>query len=284
MRPRLTDFYRDDEKELAFFVDTLRMVFDDARWVYEFLKRENDHHGLVHAEEVRLRGLKLIPGMEDHEKKDLLAEGRLIYKKNPIVGAVVAVEFGARFHDCGRFDDAGNSCGDNQLAHPFIGAERVKYFCEELGLTSLVDFVYGAVLSHDYQNPKLTPAFTPPTSMIGRIVQSADQLGWFHPDSLERTIGYGKDEGRPFFDKNLDLYDRMKWLPQTRGPDDMTVLLTQIYGYSGDSRFSISSARKKIAEYRDQLKSRVLDMAHMKGVLPQVEELMTKYERVRPYR
>jgi HD superfamily phosphodiesterase len=272
----LKDFYK-PEKEL--FVETLKQCFPKEKWLEVFLTSE--HHGLLHGEQVRIASLKLIETLTEKEKNDFHKEGAQINPEDPEKSAIAAVQIAAVFHDSGRYNEEGEIKPEEQAKHHERGAEKAKIYCEKLNLNTAIPFITDAVLSHDFQNSRITPNFTPPKTFIGKIIQSADQMGWFHPDSVKRTLEFNKSYKIPFYNPDTTLDERFRWIPNTDKPDVLTVLLCQLYGPTDSKRFGIEAARQKINTYKPLLKENILKIAEEKGVLKEVRQVMEEYEKIK---
>ncbi len=271
----LRDFYNVDED---LFKQKLREVFSDEKWVEPFLT--DLHHGLLHGNQVRLGAIKLIENLTDDEKDELINEGKQIDVDQPFESAVAAVEIASVFHDCGRFNDEGVIVLEEQNKHHLVGAERCVMLCDVLGLGAVKEFVHDAVLCHDFHNPEVTDHMKAPKTMIGKIVQSSDQLGWFHPGSLSRTLEFGAQLGYPFY-VETDIDIRAGWKIHTPVPDVVTVLMHQLFGYCGPERFAICTAKEKVETYKEGLKKSILLAAEDKGVLEEVSNVIRGFEENR---
>ncbi|MFC1741404.1 hypothetical protein ACFL3V_02625 [Nanoarchaeota archaeon] len=255
---------------------SLESVFDGSRWVQGFI--DNWHHGIGHGFDVRQNAISLIGELNDDERSCLISEGADIDPSEPLINAVSAVEIASVLHDCGRFDDlTGDKLRCNQDTHAEDGAERAETFCRSHGINGASRYVVGAVLSHDYWSGEYTPNCPRPDTMVGRIVQAADQIIWFTPETVERTHEVGKDYDRVFFDPSVPLEERLNWDPSTKGPDTMVVMLAHIAGYKGEGRFSISPARKRLDRYQDAVRKKVLELAETYKVRDEVDVLIDEY-------
>lgn len=248
----------DDNRENE-FINMLSKCFNKAHWLEAFLK--DSHHGFIHGNQVRLSCLKIINNLTDAEEKELFREVEHIDKKNPEKYARLIVEIAAIFHDSGRFNEKGGVIAEEQKFHHILSAERAKIFCISLGLDNLIPFVEEAVLSHDFQSVEVTPDLKPPTNISGKIVQAADQMGWFHPDSVKRTLDYNNALGLPFYDKSGIFEERMTWQPRLIPKDAFTVMLCQLFGPTGIDRFGIKYARQKVETYKKDLENSILKIA-----------------------
>lgn len=247
---------KDWERE---FKNILSKCFNNEDWLKAFLK--DDHHGFVHGNQVRLSCLKLINNLTDTEKRELLIEGTLIDDIDSEKYVKLIIEISAIFHDSGRFNEQGMVVANEQKFHHVLSAERAKIFCDKLGLNNLIPFVEDAILCHDFQSAKFTPDLKSPKNMSGKIVQASDQMGWFHPDSIKRTLDYNKALGLPFYDKNTTFEERINWSPGRVSKDAFTVMLCQLFGPTGQDRFGTEYARLKIETYKKDLENSILKIA-----------------------
>ncbi|MFH1276061.1 MAG: HD domain-containing protein [Candidatus Woesearchaeota archaeon] len=270
-------FYQCDENLIQ---EALRNCFSSEVWLPTFF--DSSHHGFMHANQVREACIKLIGDLTESERENFLKEGEVINQDNPLESAIAVTQIAAIFHDSGRFNSDGAVLPENQNNHHTVGAERGKYFCEKLGFNSSIGYVEDAVLSHDYQSDHLTPDFSPPKTIIGKIVQSADQMGWFHPQSLKRTMEYNREIGIPFYNASTLLQDRLSWTPNKTSRDSLTVMLSQLFGPRGPTRFGIESARRKINSYLLPLKENILKIAEEHQVFDEVKNIISQYEKIRP--
>jgi len=272
---QLLDFYHSSDK---FIKKALRDCFADEKWLSVFL---NDaHHGLEHGNQVRLGCLKLTEKLTGAEKKELAEEGNKIDSKNSLKSAVAAVEIAAVFHDCGRLNDQGEIIEEEQMEHNLVGAKRAEHFCQQLSLSTASPYIKDAILSHDFQSSKFTPDLKAPETTIGKIVQASDQLGWFHPGSVQRTLKFGESLGRPFFSDKPSLQTRLKWRPSTHADDSLTTMLNQLHGPCGPKRFGVKAARKKAQTYKKELRASILQMAVEQGVKDKVSDILKEYENI----
>lgn len=244
------------EKE---FKKLLKEIFKDALWLKVFLN--DNHHGFIHGNQVRVACLKLIQKLSPSEKAEFIKAGKKISPNNSSKYAVIAVEIAAIFHDCGRFNDSGEVIDKEQRFHHILSAKRAKIFCEKLGLIIIAPAVASAILSHDFQSRKLTPNLKSPKNIIGKIVQSSDQMGWFHPDSINRTLAFNKALGAPFYNSTVSIKERLKWTPTIKAGDALTVMLSQLFGPTGKDRFGVQFAQKKVEEYKVKLEKNIIKMA-----------------------
>jgi HD superfamily phosphodiesterase len=251
--------------------------FSHQNWVEVFL--DDTHHGYEHGYQVRINAIKIVYALSESERSQFEQEGKSISTDSPNESAMIVTEICAVMHDCGRFDDDGQLVAEKQHLHHIIGAKRAERLFSTYGIHSAIPYSSDAIISHDYQSAELTPQLTPPKTMIGKIVQSADQLGWFHPGSVQRTMDYGKAFGRKFYDPKLSLEDRMAWKSPAHSPDAVTVLLAQYFGHTGEERFAIAAARKKAEESLHELRINIIKLAEEQGCKEELRGLIAEYER-----
>jgi HD superfamily phosphodiesterase len=261
------------------FENLIQDTFKDEPWVKVFLT--DSHHGLKHGDQVRLSALKLLDKLSVIEKQTLISEMKAIGDWDQVDSAVLIVSIAAIFHDCGRFNDRGEAIASEQGAHHIVSAMRTKIFCKQQNLMLLYPAVEEAVLCHDFQSKQLTPELNSPSTITGKIVQSADQMGWFHPDSINRTLAFNKSFGRPFFDPEVSLEERLSWKPNMVARDAFTVMLNQIFGPTGKDRFGIEYAQEKIKKYKVELNQNILKLAIEAGVEKQVKLLILQFGKRR---
>ena len=268
----ISKFYHFDETE---FKRLLKITFKKELWLKVFLN--DSHHGFTHGNQVRLSCLKLIENLSPTEKKKLLQEGKMISQINSQQLAVSAVELAAIFHDCGRFNNTGKVVAEEQKYHQVLSAKRAKIFCEHNGLDIIIPYVEEAILCHDFQSRKLTPDLNSPKSIIGKIVQSADQMGWFHPDSIYRTLNFSKALGVSFYNHDFTLSERLSWFPGAKTFDALTVMLHQLYGPTNIDRFGIEFARNKIEKYKSDLEKNIIKIATENNLKKEVKLLINDF-------
>lgn len=256
---KLENLPLDDKNMENKFINILSKCFNDANWLKAFLK--DSHHGFLHGNQVRLSCLKLMNNLTDIEKKELFKEVEYIDKENPEKYAKLIVEIAAIFHDSGRFNEHGAVIAEEQKFHHILSAERAKILCVSLGLDNIISFVEDAILCHDFQSTELTPDLKPPKNISGKIVQAADQMGWFHPESIKRTLAYNKALGLPFYNKSATFEERITWQPRFIPKDAFTVMLHQLFGPTGTDRFGIEYASQKVETYKKGLENNILKMA-----------------------
>ncbi|MFA5131141.1 MAG: NUDIX hydrolase [Patescibacteria group bacterium] len=263
-----------DENE---FFALLKKSFNDAVWLQVFLT--DSHHGFKHGNQVREAALKLIANLNTAEREQLAQEGKNIYPIDSEKFATLAFELAAVFHDCGRFNEAGEVLAAEQNHHHILSAQRAAKFCETQSLDILIPYVEEAILCHDFQSAELTPALKSPQSIIGKLVQSSDQMGWFHPDSVNRTLAFNKALGAPFFDSSVSLDDRLAWTPGIKSKDSLTVMLSQLFGPTGPQRFGIESARNKVETYKIDLENSIINMAAEHNSKNEVEKIIAAFKK-----
>jgi len=260
------------------FKNLLKETFEENAWLKVFL--EDNHHGYIHGDQVRVAGLKLVANLNSDEKEKLLQEGMGISKINSDKYATAAIEIAAIFHDCGRFNEAGEVISEEQNYHHILSAKRAAVFCREIGLGIIVPDVEEAILCHDFQSHELTPDLNSPQTIIGKIVQSADQMGWFHPDSVNRTLAYNKALGAPFYNSEVTLNERLSWKPGNKSRDALTVMLKQLFGPTNAERFGIEFARNKVEMYKIDLENNILKIADEYNLKTEVEILIEKFKNI----
>ncbi|MFH1071961.1 MAG: HD domain-containing protein [Nanoarchaeota archaeon] len=273
-RVSLTDFCRASD---VFWKRMIRLCFSGEKWVEPFMV--DTHHGFAHANEVRRQSLALIGKLTRAEAAALLREGKQIGKESPLQCATAAIEIAAMLHDCGRFNAEGKILVPEQKNHHTRSAKRADFFCIQRGFPEVIPLVRDAILSHDFQSRRFTPDFAPPKKMIGKIVQSADQMCWFHPDSVFRTIEYNKLLHTPFFDPSISMKIRKRYIPSNHGPDAVTVMLCQLFGPCGKGRFGIHAAQKQVRQYKASLKRNILKVAQSRRVRKEVKTLLSEFEK-----
>lgn len=269
----IKQLYPFKEKE---FKKLLKVSFKEAIWLKVFLN--DKHHGFTHGNQVRLACLKLIQKLTRAEKIQLLQAGKKISSNNFLKHAVIAIEIAAIFHDCGRFNDKGEVIDKEQRFHHILSAKRAKIFCDNLGLSIIAPAVTSAILSHDFQSQKLTPTLKSPKDIIGKIVQASDQMGWFHPDSINRTLLFNKALGTPFYNPKVSIKDRLKWTPMTKAGDALTVMLSQLFGPTGKDRFGVEFAQKKVQEYKAKLEKNIVKMATKHNLSNEVKLIIQDFK------
>jgi drug/metabolite transporter (DMT)-like permease len=252
------------------FKNILLKCFGNKDWLKVFLN--DNHHGFIHGNQVRLACLKLINNLNSVENKELLREGMQVDEKNAMESVKLIVEIAAIFHDSGRFNEQGGVIAEEQKFHHILSAERAKIFCDKLGLNSLMPFIEDAILCHDFQSNEFTPDLYPPKNISGKIVQAADQMGWFHPDSVQRTLYYNSALGIAFYDKNTTFEERIVWKPRFIPKDAFTVMLGQLFGPTGITRFGIEYASQKVETYKKDLEKNILKIAQENNVEAEVRQ------------
>lgn len=268
------DFYNNEE----LIKSELGRHFGNKNWLNIFF--EDKHHGFLHASQVREGVVSLSKKLTSEEMKKILEEGVNISVEKPFESAIAVAEIAAVFHDCGRFNNEGELKREEQKNHYIYSYDRAEILAKELGFEiNTINFLKDAIYCHDYQNKKITPHLDFPKTIIGKLVQSSDQLGWFHPGSVHRTMEYGKQFNRPFYDSNTSFEERINWKNEgVSGNDCLTVMLAQLYGPRDEKRFGIKAARDKIEKHRPLLKENILEIAREYNVEKDVKDLIAKYE------
>lgn len=257
-------------------INLLNVTFKDAIWLKPFLN--DSHHGLKHGDQVRLACLKILQNLNTAEKEELIIEGSGISKEDPDKYARVAIEIAALFHDCGRFNEKGEVIFNEQKNHHIVSLKRAELFCEDMDLNIINPYLRDAIISHDFQSKELTPDLEPPKTLIGKIVQSADQLGWFHPDSINRTLDYNKALGVSFYNPNLTLMERLSWKPGIQPKDALTVMLSQLFGPVDSNRFGVEFARNKVNTYKLDLEKGIMKIAEEYNFKNEVKKILDGYK------
>ena len=235
----------------------LKTVFQDKKWLEAYFRET--HHGLEHGNHVKSTCSQLIENLNESEREELLAAGTAIDPVCPWESALTATAIAAIFHDSGRFNNDGKIIGSEQENHHNLSAERAHEFCLIFDLHPHAPYVRDAILSHDFQNPQLTSHLNPPQTIVGKIVQSADQIGWFHPGSVYRTMNFCKSMGVPLYDPTMSLQERLDWVPTiTDREDALTVVLNQLFGPTDGQRFGIENARQIIETYKSDMEQSIL--------------------------
>lgn len=255
---------------------SIKKVFGSAPWVKTFLS--SDHHGIAHGEQIRIQCLKLIEELTPSEKKQLIKEGKTINSEDPFTAAKIAVAIAAVFHDAGRYGNNGKMA-KNQMFHHCLSAKRVKKFCLKMGISEFLPLTLEAVLCHDYQSKKVTPYLQPPQSMIGKIVQAVDQIRWFHPDCVYRTLDFNNSIGIPFYDPQVTMEQRLNWQPGIHS-DAVTVLMNQLFGPTGRDRFAITVLRHHLFENREKLETEILKVSRQFGLEETIKKIIVEYGRL----
>jgi len=268
---------KEDKRELE-MKKLLKEVFGEERWMKSFLS--DDSHGFNHGNQVRLACLELIKKLTLSERKTFLQEGKEFCKDDFSDCVLAATEIAAIFHDCGRFNEDGKIITAEQKNHHILSAERAEVFCKNINFSNAIPHVRKAILSHDFQSKELTPDLSPPEKIMGKIVQSSDQIGWFHPDSAKRTLDFSKEIGRPFFKPELSLEERLEWKPFShKNEDALTVMLRQLFGPTGTDRFGVGFAREKIGKYKLGLEKSILKIAEDFNVVSEVKALIEAFRK-----
>ena len=266
----IQNIFSDKEQGENEFKNILLECFNNEAWLQVFLK--DDHHGFIHGNQVRLSCLKLINNLTDLERNELLKEAENVADSDREKYVKLIIEIAAIFHDSGRFNEEGVVMAEEQKLHHILSAKRAEIFCIYLGLDNLIPFIEEAILCHDFQSAKLTPDLKSPKNMSGKIVQAADQMGWFHPDSLERTLNFNKTLGLPFYNKNVNFNERIIWRPGNICYDAFTVMLCQLFGPTGKDRFGTEYAKLKVETYKKDLEVGSLKIANENGFAEEVSQ------------
>lgn len=269
----ITKLYNFKERE---FKNLLKEIFKDDIWLKVFLN--DSHHGFVHGNQVRAACLKLVKELNPREKEQLLQEGKKICQTNSHKYAIIAMSIAAIFHDCGRFNERGQVIAKEQKYHHVLSAKRARIFCDRIGLNIIALNVEGAILSHDFQSQKLTPDLYPPKTIIGKIVQSSDQMGWFHPNSVHRTLEFNRVLGFPFYNPKVKMKERLKWTPTTKSGDALTVMLSQLFGPTDKKRFGIEFAKNKVEKYKIGLEKNIIKIAQKHNLKNEVESVIKEFK------
>lgn len=251
-------------------------IFHNEIWASIFI--DDSHHGFIHGNQVRLASFKLIKKLNIQEQEQLINEWKEICQTNFYEASLVAIEISSIFHDCGRFNNDGKIIAEEQKHHNILSAKRAKLFCKNIGLTNSISHIEEAIICHDFQSQKITPHLTPPSTIIGKIIQSSDQMGWFHPDSIYRTLKYNKTLWVPFFENKFTLKERLSWQPWTT-KDALTVMLHQLYGSTETDRFGIEFARKKVENYKIELEKNILKIANEFNLKNEVIFLIKEFRK-----
>ncbi|MBT7903085.1 hypothetical protein HN587_04410 [Candidatus Woesearchaeota archaeon] len=255
----------------------LKECFESVPWVGAFFQSE--HHGFKHGIVVKDRSVDLIKNLSESEREEFVGDGLSINPAQPLIAATVATKLAALFHDSGRFNEFGLVVPSEQNNHQVISSIRAKQFATYFNLAEYDPLMTSAILSHDYQSPTLTPHLNPPSSLVGKIVQASDQMGWFHPNSVYRTLAYNQEIGVPFYVGDTSLQDRLKWIPSGSSPDVVTVLLFQLFSPKTSERFGIVAAQKKVLSYSAKLKENIVGLATDFGCGKKVLDLIKIYEK-----
>jgi HD superfamily phosphodiesterase len=267
MEEQKIDVHCENQRSRINFPELLDKTFGDQKWYVAFLN--DTHHGFAHGEQVRSACLNLLENLTEEERENL---------DENFESSVLAIEIAALLHDSGRINDNGLNLPEEQKLHHELSAKRAREFCIENNLLDIFPLVEDAIISHDFQSKEITPHLTPPKTMVGKIVQSADQVGWFHPDSVYRTLDFNKAMKVPFFNPNVDLESRINWRPGEVAPDALTVMIGQLFGPTGENRFGIKAAREQIEIYKVGLKKNILKVAEENGVKEEVMGLIQKLD------
>jgi hypothetical protein len=222
--------------------------------------------------------LELIDHLTPLERKRLIREGRTINQEDPLTAVKIAIGVAAIFHDAGRYGNNGKMA-KNQMYHYLLSAKRAKRFCLKIGCSELLPLVTDAVIGHDYQSKKVTPYLQPPKSMVGKMVQGVDQIRWFHPDCVYRTIDFNNSIGVPFFDSKVTMKQRLDWQPGIHS-DAVAVLMNQLFGPTGRDRFAIAALRQRLFENREKLEAEILKVSRKLNLESEVEKIIVEYQQL----
>jgi len=268
-----------------FFLAKMNDVLQSPLWLDAFAYDAS--HGVEHGLNTLHLANELVDNLNPEEFARLKAESEKINSGGASVDAVVQI--GAFLHDCGRFADNGNGptgrglfAKEVQRYHPEIGAARAVDFFARAGFFSAIPYIHDAVISHEFQNERLTPHYIPGRTFIGDIVRAADQLGWLLPESFDRTLRYNNDIGQPFYSPSASMEERLEWTSSKPSSDSLTVMLCQTFGPTDERRFGTEYSRILATEYQSRLKGRLLDFARERGLSKEVSGIVEEYEaRVR---
>ena len=270
----LIKFYNCEE---SFIKEKIKNVFPNKKWIESFLS--SSHHGFNHANKVRKRSLDIVQNLNKKEKNKLKKEGKTLSKNNYLKNAVSVIEIASIFHDCGRFNKNGNITKKNQEKHHTTGTKRAIEFLQKTNNKKANVFAKDAIMHHDFQSEKLTPKIGPPKTMIGKVLQASDQIGWFTPDSLKRTIEYNESLNNPFFDQSISFKERLNYSPNKKAPDTFTAILGQLMGPCNKERFQINYALKRAKYYRKKLKQNIINLANEKKLGKQAKSMIKEIEK-----
>lgn len=251
-------------------------VFKDSLWVNPFLN--DSHHGFNHWIQVKDWCLKLVERLNIEEKQKLLYEWKSISLLEPLIWAILSIKIASIFHDSWRFNDNWEIVAEEQKTHHILSFNRAKFFCVNSGIDGIIPYIEDAIINHDFQSEKLTPHLNSPKSIIWKIVQASDQMWWFHPDSIIRTINYNKSLWIPFYDLNINLEERLNWKPQGKSKDALTVILNQLFWPIWIDRFGIEAAREKIAKYKIELEAKIFEKAKENNLEKEVKVLIDEFK------
>ena len=271
----IREFYVEGSKNSNFIRDLLKTHFSGNVWFEGYL--ETDHHGFAHGYDTAQIATRF--DLTGRERDQLRREGMEINDEYPFLSAMGVVVLSSVLHDCGRFDDKGKCPPEQNPVHPEVGADRAELFCQQIGLEDEIYHIRHAIERHDYQSESTTPNFQSPETMIGKMVQAADQSLWFNPDvAIERTNGYSSGIGKPFFDPALTIEQRLNWQSSdSSSVDSMTVLLRQIFGSRGRQRFGIIDARRLVDRNQPRLIGKIIEEAREREIEIEVRDLIKEY-------
>lgn len=284
----VSDFYRATPAQMKELVCSYSDVSETDRfWIANYIKDES--HGIAHGRETSDAVLNLVGNLTREEEGKLEKEGRSIGE--PYFETAVAVaQIGAYFHDCGRFASRGsiNSGKDGlwnielQNMHPDFGADRAASLIYSSGLVGALEaapFLRESIASHEFQTDKLTPQYVPPATMIGKLVQAADQLRWLMPGAVLVTEKYNASRGVPLFLKDVSMEERLSWIANTPSRDALTVMLAQVCGPIGNKRFGTEYAQSEAKRLKADTRKSLIEFCDERGILPETIEIIREYER-----
>jgi len=194
-------------KQLEFLIEN---SFPNEAWATSFLNSE--HHGPEHGHTVAARSVLLKKHLNMDEQLQFNKEAQELDSQAPLEAASTVLRLASFLHDCGRYADDG-SIHKKRTLHPKRSAERAKRFCEMHNLEHLIPALSETILYHDFQSQEVTPFYGPaPTTILGKIIQAADQLDWVHPDAIKRPILFHDELSRKkrmsFFKTIIPLFNQ----------------------------------------------------------------------------
>ncbi len=264
----------------ADFENAIVLGLNNAGWLPGFFTDEV--HGVEHGRDVVKTSRLLVENLTEEETARLVEEGKQFDPQDGYESSLGAIRIMAFLHDCGRFSETGELWPmEQQSDHPAIGAERTKDLCVHLGLTTLAPISFDGISNHEYQNPRITPQYQSAKTLIAKIATSADQLGWFRDDFIERTIAFNQSMGRPFFDPNASTEQRLAWISNTQAADALTVILSQVDYPINPERFGTAYSRDLAKQYQKPLKQRLVETIQKLEPerAPQILDAMRAYEK-----
>ena len=276
------------KRELTEYHNLASLPFENAiitglknpKWFSGFFTDQS--HGIEHGREVARTARLLIDNLTTKEKKQLTSEGKNLDSRDGFESASGAIRILAFLHDCGRFSETGKLWPSNhQNYHPEIGAARAISFCINSDLLELIPIALDGISNHEYQNPIITPHYKPARTLIARVASSADQLGWFRQEFIERTIAFNLSMGKPFFNPDASTKERASWISNTQAPDALTVILSQVDYPINPERFGTSYSRSLARQYQKPLKQRLVETIQRLEPerAPQILDAMRAYEQ-----